>query len=42
VIRKEGLPCLECFQMTCHVEGHPCMNDLDDDWLWDELNSVMG
>jgi ADP-heptose:LPS heptosyltransferase len=41
ILRNESLPCLECFQMICSVEGHPCMNDLDDDWLWESLNALL-
>jgi len=39
--RKEGLPCLECMDVVCRVEGNPCMTTLDDDYLWGELQAVL-
>jgi len=42
VVRKEGLDCLECMLAACDVEGHPCMEGLSPDRLWDELTTVMG
>lgn len=41
VVRKVGLACLECMQGACAVEGHPCMNDLDEALLWRELALLM-
>ena len=41
VVRRAGLPCLECMQTTCRVPGLPCMNALDDDLLWRELQVVL-
>lgn len=34
-VRKEDLPCLECMTWACPVEGHPCMNQLPVDQIWD-------
>lgn len=34
VLRKEDLPCLECMEWICPLEGHPCMTQLPLDQLW--------
>jgi len=41
VVRREDLPCLGCMVFHCPVPGHPCMNALGDDRLWQELQMVM-
>ena len=41
VVRKEDLPCLECMVFICPVPGHPCMNAIGTEQLWQELEMVM-
>jgi ADP-heptose:LPS heptosyltransferase len=41
VVRKESLSCLQCMTFHCPLPGHPCMNDLDEDLLWQELSALM-
>lgn len=40
VVRKEGLTCLGCLQ-DCNVPGHPCMQQLDPDALWQALEEFL-
>lgn len=41
VVRKETLGCLECMTWACPLPDHPCMNDLDEALLWQELSTLM-
>jgi ADP-heptose:LPS heptosyltransferase len=40
-LRDESLSCLECMSFICPLPGHPCMNDLDADLLWNELSTLL-
>lgn len=37
ILRREDLPCLECLEWTCPVPGHPCMNEVPVEEIWDRL-----
>jgi ADP-heptose:LPS heptosyltransferase len=41
VVRHERLACLECMTFHCPLPDHPCMNDLDEDLLWNELFTLL-
>jgi len=41
VVRKETLTCLECMTFICPLPDHPCMSDLPEDILWQELSHLM-
>jgi ADP-heptose:LPS heptosyltransferase len=42
VVRREDVPCLECMTSHCPVQGHPCMEGLSGERLWDDLMSLLG
>ena len=41
ILRREDLPCLECFRFDCPVPGHPCMEGLAPDRLFRELEELL-
>jgi ADP-heptose:LPS heptosyltransferase len=41
VVRDSTLACLECMEGLCPLPGHPCMNDLPEDLLWNELSTLL-
>jgi heptosyltransferase-2 len=41
VVRDSTLTCLECMEGLCPLPGHPCMNDLSEDLLWNELSTLL-
>ena len=41
VVKDESLACLECMQGLCPLSGHPCMNDLSEDVLWQALSTLL-
>ncbi len=41
VLRDDTLTCLECMEGLCPLPGHPCMNDLSETVLWQELSSLL-
>ena len=41
-IRLEGLSCLECMAWSCSVEGHPCMENLDMNQMWEAVRELLG
>jgi ADP-heptose:LPS heptosyltransferase len=41
VIRREDLPCLECMAFNCPLPGHPCMDALDPQDLWEGLKALL-
>ncbi len=42
VIRKEDLSCLECMKGVCVFEGHPCMDQVPSERLWDAIIELLG
>jgi heptosyltransferase-2 len=42
VLRVENLPCLECLEWQCPVPGHPCMNQVPPEMLWQALTAPEG
>ena len=41
VARNESLSCLQCLNKVCPLPDHPCMNDLDDAVLWQDMTTLM-
>jgi len=41
VVRKEGLPCLECMAWVCPLPDHPCMHALEEESLGRALEDLL-
>lgn len=41
ILRREGLPCAPCFKRECPLEGHPCLEGLDPQRVWDALQALI-
>ncbi len=35
VLQRPGIPCAPCFKRNCFVEGHPCLDGIPMDEVWD-------
>ena len=35
VLRRYGIPCIPCFKRNCFVEGHPCLDGISMDQVWE-------
>ena len=41
ILRREGVPCAPCFKPVCSVEGHPCLDGLTPDQVWDAFLELL-
>jgi ADP-heptose:LPS heptosyltransferase len=41
ILRREGVPCAPCFKPACAVEGHPCLDGLAPDGVWDAFAELL-
>ena len=41
VLRKAGVPCAPCFKPACAVPGHPCLQGLSTEEVWEDLQALI-
>jgi heptosyltransferase-2 len=41
-LKRDGLPCAPCFKRECVLDGHPCLQGLPPEKVWQTLNELVG
>ncbi len=40
-LMRSGLPCAPCFKRNCFVEGHPCLEGISMEEVWDRARNLL-